>query len=119
MPKWSKDYEIKKTGWKTGHVTYKRLALIHLVRLIHILDSLADNLMTSIFKLRFNNLAQFEKTGFVTSWSKECHVMLEMNFPKLFKWGISFISLWNPLFGSFGVIKKDLCIFFLAFQPMP
>ena len=29
------------------------------------------------------------------------------------------ISLWNPLFGSFCVIKKDLCILFLAFQPMP
>ena len=42
------------------------------------------NLMTSIFRLRFNNLAPFEKTGFVTSWSKECHVMLGMNFPKLF-----------------------------------
>ena len=47
-------------------------------------DSSADNLMTSIFRLKFNNLAPFEKTSFVTSWSKECHVMLGMNFPKLF-----------------------------------
>ena len=31
-----------------------------------------------------DNLAPFEKTGCVTSWSKECHVMLGMNFPKLF-----------------------------------
>ena len=36
-------------------------------RLIDILDSLADNLMASIFRLRFNNLTPFEKTGFVTS----------------------------------------------------
>ena len=32
----------------------------------------------------FNNLPRLKKTGFVTSWSKECHVMLGMNFPKLF-----------------------------------
>ena len=31
-----------------------------------------------------NNLAPFEKTVFVTSWSKECHVMLRMNFLRLF-----------------------------------
>ena len=47
-------------------------------------DSLADNLMTSLFSLKFNSLASFEKKDFVTSWSKECHVLLEMNFPKLF-----------------------------------
>ena len=75
MPKWSKDYEIKK---------HRSRALIHLARLIDNPDSFADNLMTSIFRLKFNNLAPFEKTGFVTSWSKECHVMLGMNFPKLF-----------------------------------
>jgi len=39
--------------------------------------------MTSIFRLKFNNLAPFEKKVFVTLWSKECHVMLVMNFPKL------------------------------------
>ena len=59
-------------------------ALIHLARLIDNPDSFADNLMASILRLKFNNLAPFEKTGFVTSWSKECHVMLGMNFPKLF-----------------------------------
>ena len=32
--------------------------------------------MASIFRLKFNNLAPFGKTGFVTSWSKECHVVL-------------------------------------------
>ena len=47
-------------------------------------DSLADNLMTSLFSLKFNSPAPFEKKDFVTSWSKECHVLLEMNFPKLF-----------------------------------
>ena len=57
--------------------------------------------MTSIFKLKFNSLAPFKKTGYVTSWSKGCHVMLGMNFPK---------SLWNPLLGTFCVIKKDLYI---------
>ena len=90
-------------------MTYKRLllitlnknALIHLARLLDNPDSVADNSMTSIFKLKFNSLAPFEKTGFVTSWSKGCHVMLGMNFPK---------SLWNPLLGTFCVIKKDLYI---------
>ena len=52
--------------------------------------------MTSIFKLKFNNLAQFEKTGFVTSCSKECHVMLWINFPKLFKWDISYHIFVEP-----------------------
>ena len=47
-------------------------------------DNFAHNLMTGIFRLKFNNLAPFEKTGFETSWSKKCHVMLGMNFPKLF-----------------------------------
>ena len=59
-------------------------ALIHLARLIDNPDSLADNMMTSIFRLKFNNLAPFEKTGFVTAWSKECHVIIEINFSKLF-----------------------------------
>ena len=53
-------------------------------RLIDNPDSFADNLMTSIFRLKFNNLTPFEKTGFVASWSKECHVMLGMKFPKIF-----------------------------------
>ena len=65
-------------------LTLNKNALIRLARLIDNPNSLADNLMTSIFRLMFNNLAPFEKTGFVTSWSKECHVMLGMNFPKLF-----------------------------------
>ena len=55
-----------------------------LARLVDKPDSLGDNMMTSIFRLKFNNLARFEKTGFVTPWSKECHVMLGINFPKLF-----------------------------------
>ena len=55
-----------------------------MARLIDNPDSFADNLMTSIFRLKFNSLTPFEKTGFVTSWSKECHVMLGMNFPKIF-----------------------------------
>ena len=53
MPKWSKDYEIKK---------HRSRALIHLARLIDNPDSFADN-----FRLKFNNLASFEKTVFVTS----------------------------------------------------
>ena len=65
-------------------LTLNKNALIHLARLIDNPNSLADNLMTSIFRLMFNNLAPFEKTGFVTSWSKRYHVMLGMNFPKLF-----------------------------------
>ena len=87
MPKWSKDYEIRKNRWRDLQntvITLNKNALIHLARLIDNPDSFADNLMTSIFRLKFNNLAPFEKTGFVTSWSKECHVMLGMNFPKLF-----------------------------------
>ena len=84
MPKWSNDYAIK----ITGHVTYKRLLnkndLIHPARLIDDPDSLADDLKTSIVSLKFNSLAPFEKTCFVTSWSKEYHVILGTNFPKLF-----------------------------------
>ena len=56
----------------------------HLARLIENPDSFADNLVAINFTLKFNNLAPFEETGFLTSWSKECHVMLGMNFPKLF-----------------------------------
>ena len=87
MPKWSKDYEIRKNrsrDLQNTLVTLDKNALIHLARLIDNPDSLADNLMTSIFRLKFNNLAPFEKTDFVTSWCKECHVMLGINFPKLF-----------------------------------
>ena len=65
-------------------ITLNKNALIHPARLIDNPDSLADNLMTSIFSLKFNSLAPFEETGFVTSWFKECHVMLGMNFLKLF-----------------------------------
>ena len=65
-------------------ITLFENALIHMERLIDNPDSFADNLMTSIFRLKFNNLTPFEKTGFVTSWSKECHVMLGMKFPKIF-----------------------------------
>ena len=97
--------------------------LIHLARPIDIVDSLADNLMTSIFRLRFNNLAPFEKTGFVTSWSKERHVMLGMNSSKtiLVRYILSYLcgtlyldssASWKKIFAfSVGV--------FLAFQPMP
>ena len=100
MPKWSKDYEIKKNkscDLKKTLITLNKNALIHLARLIDYSDSFADNLMTSIFRLKFKNLAPFEKTGFVTSWSKECHVMLGMNFPPLYFSEICLItSLWNP-----------------------
>ena len=65
-------------------MTLNKNALIHLVRLIDNPDSFADNLMTSIFRLKLNNLAPFEKTDFLTSCPKECHVMLGINFPKLF-----------------------------------
>ena len=86
MPKWSKDYEIRKNRSHDINIliTLNKNALIHLARLIDNPDSFADNLMTSIFRLKFNSLTPFEKTGFVTSWSKECHVMLGMNFPKIF-----------------------------------
>ena len=40
--------------------------------------------MTSIFRLKFNYLVPFEKTDFVTSWPKECYVMLGIDFPKQF-----------------------------------
>ena len=53
---------------------------MHVARLIDNPDSFADNLMTSIFRLKFNDLAPFEKTGFVASWSKECHVILRRIF---------------------------------------
>ena len=74
-------------------ITLNKNALIHLARLIDNPHTLAENLMTSVFRLIINSLAQgsinsclapFEKTGFVASWSKEWHLMLGMNFPKLF-----------------------------------
>ena len=87
MPKWSNDYAIKinrsRDLLKTV-ITLNKNALIHPARLIDNPESLANDLMTSIFSLKFNSLAPFEKIGFVTSWSKECHLVLEMNFPKLF-----------------------------------
>ena len=65
-------------------ITLNKNALIHLARLIDNPDSFADNLMTSIFRLKFNYLVPFEKTDFVTSWPKECYVMLGIDFPKQF-----------------------------------
>ena len=50
MPKWSKHYGINNN------------ASIHLVRLTDNPDSSTDNLMTTIFRLKLNNLAPFEKT---------------------------------------------------------
>ena len=65
-------------------ITLNKNALIRPARLIDNPDSLVDNLKTSILSLKFNSLAPFEETCFVTSWSKECHVMLGMNFLKVF-----------------------------------
>ena len=74
--------------------------------------------MTSIFRLRFNNLAPFEKTGFVTPWSMECHVMLGMilvRYPyRIFVEPFIWILLRHKkrsLHSLWGV--------FLTFQPMP
>ena len=57
MPKWSNDYAIKihrsRDLYKTI-TTLNKNALIHPARLIDNPDSLADNLMTSIFSLKFN-----------------------------------------------------------------
>ena len=55
-------------------------ALIHLAKVIDNTDSFAVNLMTSVFRLKLNNVTPFEKTAFVTSWTKECHVMFGINF---------------------------------------
>ena len=63
--------------------------------------------MTCIFSLKFNSLAPFEKTDFVTSWSKEYRVMLGMNFPELVSEIYFIISLWNPLFSS-ASLKRSL-----------
>ena len=38
----------------------------------------------NVIAIRCNSFALFEKRDFVMSWSKEYHVMLGMNFPKLF-----------------------------------
>ena len=56
--------------------TLNKNTFIKPARLIDNPDSWADNLITSIFNLKFNSLAPFEKTDFVTSRSKV--------FPKLF-----------------------------------
>ena len=80
-------------------ITLNKNTFINPARLIDNPDSLADNLMTSIFSLKFNSLAPFEKTDFVPSWSKEYHVMFGMKT-------ILVRSLWNPLLGFFFVIKE-------------
>ena len=77
--------------------------------------------MTSIFRLTFNKLAPFEKNRF-------CDVMVQGmsrvtwdEFSKTILVRCLIISLWNPLLGSFCVIKKDHCILyggsFLHFNP--
>ena len=71
--------------------------------------------MTNIFRLKFNDLAAFEKTVFVTSWSKECHVMLGMNFPKLYLCGTLYL---DPFASKKGSLHSTSGVF-LAFQPMP
>ena len=89
MPKCGKDYEIRKNRSRdllNTSITLNKNALIHIARQIDNPDSFADNLMTSIFR------------------------MLGMNFPKPFSEICLIISLWNPLVGSFCVIKEDLCI---------
>ena len=82
----------------------------NLARLIDNPDSFADNLMTNIFRLMFNKLAPFEKNRF-------CDVMVQGmsrvtwdEFSKTILVRCLIISLWNPLLGSFCVIKKDHCI---------
>ena len=83
MPKWSKDYEIRKNRSRVLQntvITLNKNALIHLAKVIDNTDSFAVNLMTSIFRLKLNNVTPFEKTAFVTSWTKECHVMFGINF---------------------------------------
>ena len=59
MPKWSKDYEIKKNRSRDLQKTLITL-LIHLASLADNPDSFADNLMTNIFRLKFNNPVTFE-----------------------------------------------------------
>ena len=67
MPKWSKDYEIKKNrsrDLKKTLITLNKNALIHIARLTDNPDSFADNLMTNIFRLKFNKLVPFEENTF-------------------------------------------------------
>ena len=64
MPKWSKDYEIKKNkscDLKKTLITLNKNALIHLARLIDYSDSFADNLMTSIFRRSLKTLPHLRK----------------------------------------------------------
>ena len=90
-------------------------ALIHLARPIDIVDSLADNLMTSIFRLRFNNYAPFEKTDDVNDVNDVMIQGMSRDawnefFQNYFSEIYLIVSLWKPLFGFFCVMKKDFCI---------
>ena len=105
MPKWSKGYEIGKNrsrDLQNTVITVNKNTLIHLARLIDNPDSFADNLMTSIFRLKFlTTLPRLRKQVLI------CDVMVQgmsRDAWDEFSKTISLHSLWGD---------------FLAFQPMP
>ena len=94
--KWTEENWEKK-GWKLGDNP----------------DTFADNLRTSIFRLKLKQLKQP-----CPVWENRfCDVMVQGmssdawdEFSKTILERCLIISLWNPLLGSLCVIKKDLCI---------
>ena len=63
-------------------ITFDINSFVHITRQSDNPDNLADNVTTNISKLMLSNLAPFEKTRFMTSATKECHVILMITFTK-------------------------------------
>ena len=99
--------------YKTLITLNKLNALIHIARLIDNPDTFADNLRTSIFRLKLKQTKQ----PCPVRENRFCDVMVQGmssdawdEFSKTILERCLIISLWNPLLGSLCVIKKDLCI---------
>ena len=98
--------------YKTLITLNKLNALIHIARLIDNPDTFADNLRTSIFRLKLKQTKQP-----CPVWENRfCDVMVQGmssdawdEFSKTILERCLIICLWNPLLGSLCVIKKDLC----------
>ena len=79
---WNRDYVIKGNRSRDTKNSFMKNSFVHITRQSDNPDGLAENLVTNIFKTMLHNLVPFEKTRFVTSATKECHVILVITFAK-------------------------------------
>ena len=87
-------------------ITLNKNTFINPARPIDNPDSLADNLMTSLFSLKFNSLASFEKKILWRHGRRNVTCRLRWIFQNYFREIYLIICLWNPFSGFFCVIKK-------------